>query len=346
LAFAKKHVGSPLGGEVMNGQVGALPMKTRARSNLSKRPARQRRITEQVTEADMAQSSVIGAKAKNGNGHASTKSKRSKAQTAGIKVTRHFTQLGIDPLEVMESLRSGAVQNGIDLQFDTRYVNSEGTSVFTTRGTFEADFVINAAGLYADQIANDYGMSQDYRILPFKGLYVYSSEPKGAFKTHVYPVPNLKNPFLGVHHTLTVDGKSKIGPTAVPAFWREQYSGFSRFRFNEAFQILKDETRLFFFSGFNFRGLAMEEIRKYRRKNLVNESSLMATDVDIKNYKTWGKPGIRAQLFNIKTRKLEMDFKVQGDERSFHVLNAVSPAFTCAQPFAEYICDRVGTKFV
>ena len=256
------------------------------------------------------------------------------------------TTATIDPLEVMESLRSGAVQNGIDLQFDTRYVNSEGTSVFTTRGTFEADFVINAAGLYADQIANDYGMSQDYRILPFKGLYVYSSEPKGAFKTHVYPVPNLKNPFLGVHHTLTVDGKSKIGPTAVPAFWREQYSGFSRFRFNEAFQILKDETRLFFFSGFNFRGLAMEEIRKYRRKNLVNESSLMATDVDIKNYKTWGKPGIRAQLFNIKTRKLEMDFKVQGDERSFHVLNAVSPAFTCAQPFAEYICDRVGTKFV
>src|SRR5260370_32420179 len=83
--------------------------------------------------------------------------------------------------------------------------------------------LINAAGLYADRIANDFGFSRDYKILPFKGLYLYSSEPPGAFRTNIYPVPDLRNPFLGVHVTVTADGRAKIGPTAIPGFWREPY---------------------------------------------------------------------------------------------------------------------------
>jgi (S)-2-hydroxyglutarate dehydrogenase len=58
-------------------------------------------------------------------------------------------------------------------------------------------------------------------------------------------------------------------------------------------------------------------------------------------FKTWGKPGIRAQLVNLKECKLEMDFSYEGDDRSFHLLNAVSPAFTCCPPFSAYLVDKI-----
>ena len=68
-------------------------------------------------------------------------------------------------------------------------------------------------------------------------------------------------------------------------------------------------------------------------------------DIDCEHYKQWGKPGIRAQLVNIKQKKLEMDFVLEGDKYSMHILNAVSPGFTCALPFSEYVCDKIESKF-
>lgn len=59
------------------------------------------------------------------------------------------------------------------------------------------------------------------------------------------------------------------------------------------------------------------------------------------DYLRWGKPGMRAQLFDTRTRSLEMDFVLEGDGRSMHVLNAVSPGFTCAMPFADHVCDAI-----
>ena len=64
-------------------------------------------------------------------------------------------------------------------------------------------------------------------------------------RKHIYPVPNLKNPFLGVHFTITISGKVKIGPTAIPAFWRENYEGISRFNLNEFLEVLFYEAKLF-----------------------------------------------------------------------------------------------------
>lgn len=247
----------------------------------------------------------------------------------------------VDPKEVMVSLAEQARKSGIDIIFNAAYLGKTQNGVQTTLGEFEAGFVINAAGLYADKIAKDFNFSQDYRILPFKGLYLYCTNEESKFNTHIYPVPNLKNPFLGVHHTLTVDGHSKIGPTAIPAFWREQYDGFTRFKFSESMRVVADEAMLFFNGGFDFRSLAFEEVKKYSRAYLVEESKSMAEGVELKDYTKWGKPGIRAQLFNIKTKKLEMDFKIESDSKSLHVLNAVSPAFTCAQPFAEHIVSHI-----
>jgi L-2-hydroxyglutarate oxidase len=70
--------------------------------------------------------------------------------------------------------------------------------------------------LYADTVAHWYGVGLDYRMLPFKGLYWYGNWEPGRLQRHVYPVPDPRNPFLGVHLTVTVDGRAKIGPTAIP----------------------------------------------------------------------------------------------------------------------------------
>ena len=247
----------------------------------------------------------------------------------------------VDPIEVMKSLVEDARKMGIEFSFGNAYKAKKGTVLTTEKETFEVGYLINAAGLYADKIAKDFGFSQLYRILPFKGLYLYCTSKESVFKTHIYPVPNLKNPFLGVHHTLTVSGGSKIGPTAIPAFWREQYDGFSRFKFSESMRVVADEVNLFFNGGFDFRSLALEEVKKYSRSYLVQESAKLAEGVRVEDYNKWGRPGIRAQLFNIKTRKLEMDFKLEGDQHSMHVLNAVSPAFTCSQPFASHVVDQI-----
>jgi L-2-hydroxyglutarate oxidase len=250
----------------------------------------------------------------------------------------------VDPKEVMKHMLADAKAEGIDVICDVKYLSHQGNQLTTTQGSYEAGYVINTAGLYADIIAKEFGFSADYTILPFKGLYLYASNSAEKLRTNIYPVPNLKNPFLGVHFTVTVDGKVKIGPTAIPAFWREHYQGFSRFNLQEIMAIVTREMGLFVNAGFDFRRLAMEEIKKYSRRILTNQAGELATDIHKNNYQTWGKPGIRAQLLNVKTRKLEMDFLMEGDDKSMHVLNAVSPAFTCSIPFASHVVDFIQSK--
>jgi len=246
-----------------------------------------------------------------------------------------------DPSEVINAFRQDAEREGIHVLTGTPYLGRIPGIVRTGAGDFSPGFVVNCAGLYADRVALDFGFSQAYRILPFKGLYLHSDEPAGAFRTNIYPVPDLQNPFLGVHFTVTVDGQAKIGPTAIPAFWREQYSGFDRFKSSEFAEIIWRDFGLFISAGFDFRRLAVEELRKYSRPHLVKLAGELATQVHPGHYRRWGKPGIRAQLINIQTRKLEMDFVLEGDAKSLHVLNAVSPAWTCSLPFAAHVCDRI-----
>ena len=249
----------------------------------------------------------------------------------------------VNPLLVVEAMQADAQREGVNVRLGTPYVARETRGVRTSRGTLEAGYVINAAGLYADKIALDYGFSEKYRILPFKGLYLYSDEPPGAFRTNIYPVPDLRNPFLGVHFTITADGKAKIGPTAIPAFWRENYTGLSNFKLGELVEVAGRGMGLLANAQFDYRRLAVEEIKKHSRKRMVSLATVLAEGVHESNYRKWGRPGIRAQLLDIKNRKLEMDFVLEGDKRSMHVLNAVSPAFTCSLPFADHVCDRIDT---
>ena len=105
----------------------------------------------------------------------------------------------VDPNLVMQAMKKDAIEEGIKLHCGVRYLSSSKGRVLTTDGTHDVGYVVNAAGLYADRIAREYGFSENYRILPFKGLYLYSNEPPGSIRTNIYPVPDLKNPYSVTH---------------------------------------------------------------------------------------------------------------------------------------------------
>jgi L-2-hydroxyglutarate oxidase LhgO len=248
----------------------------------------------------------------------------------------------IDPVEVLTSLLEDAREEGVDVRTGVAYLGRDRYAVRTTAGPIAAGYVVNAAGLYADRIARDYGFSERYRILPFKGLYLQAEPGTPPFRTHIYPVPDLRNPFLGVHVTVTVDGGATLGPTALPAFWREQYGGLRNFNVAECASIVAREAALLMRDDFGFRRLAIGELRNCSRRRIVAHASALAEGIRPAHFRRWGRPGIRAQLFDVVARKLEMDFRFEGDDRSFHLLNAVSPAFTCSMPFSAYLADRIG----
>jgi len=241
------------------------------------------------------------------------------------------TTATVDPKEILKHLKEELLNSGVQIEFNTPYRQNHKSM---------AKMLINCAGLYADKIAKEFGFSKDYKILPFKGIYLKYSKSDKIIDTNIYPVPNLKNPFLGVHYTITVDGHIKIGPTAIPAFWRENYRGLENFNISEMADILATEVKLFLKNSFGFRDLAIEEMRKYNKKYFVSLAESMVKELDSSGFNSWSKPGIRAQLLNIKTNELLQDFVVEGDSKSVHILNAVSPAFTSSFPFARWVVQE------
>ncbi len=237
----------------------------------------------------------------------------------------------VNPVEILHHLKKELLNKGVEIKFNTPFKESM---------KYDAKKIINAAGLYADKIAKSFGFSKNYKIIPFKGIYLKYDFTDKFIDTNIYPVPNLKNPFLGVHFTITVDNTIKIGPTAIPAFWRENYEGFQNFKLYEFIDIITTEAKLFFLNSFHFRDLALEEIKKYNKKYFINLAKSMVKQMNEKGFQSWSKPGIRAQLLNIKTNELVQDFVVEGDKKSVHILNAVSPAFTSSFPFARWVVQN------
>lgn len=245
----------------------------------------------------------------------------------------------VNPKEVTKEFAKVIKDLGVELLLSCKYVSSSSNVVSTSLGDFQAKKVINCAGLYADNIARDFGFSKDYVIIPFKGIYLKDKNNVSHLETNVYPVPNLENPFLGVHYTLTVDGESKIGPTAIPALWRENYKGMDNFSLKEFSQILFYEAKLFLTNAFGFRSLAFSEVKKYSLSYLKGLAMKLTKQMNHDGFDSWSTPGIRAQLLNKNTLELVQDFIVESDENSVHVLNAVSPAFTSSIPFANWVVE-------
>lgn len=252
------------------------------------------------------------------------------------------TTATIDPVQISLHLAAELREQGVEILLAHPYKKKLGpTTILAGNVEITAGKIFNCAGLYADRIARDFGFCKEYTIIPFKGIHMLAARPpKPSVRTLIYPVPNLKNPFLGVHFNVTVDGKIKIGPTAIPAFWRENYKGLSRFKLDELIAIVAWELKLFITNAFGFRRLAFDEIRKYSRKHLLSLVRPMVKELDADAFTDWARPGIRAQLLHKKSLKLLQDFVVEGDDKTVHVLNAVSPAFTCSLPFGRYVVDK------
>ncbi|WP_456401520.1 L-2-hydroxyglutarate oxidase [Persephonella sp.] len=247
----------------------------------------------------------------------------------------------VDPKEILLHLKITLEKDGVSFFFDTEYKYRMDDNIIKA-GDFSLHYkkLINCAGLYADDIARDFGFSENYIIIPFKGIYLEYTGNDKPVKTNIYPVPNIKNPFLGVHYTIKIDGTIKIGPTAIPAFWRENYKGISRFKLDEFLQIITWEAILFLTNAFGFRNLAFEEMKKYNKNYLIEQAVNMVENIDKSKFNKWGKPGIRAQLLNMKTKELVQDFVVEGDKNTVHILNAVSPAFTASYPFTKWVVQN------
>lgn len=267
-----------------------------------------------------------------------------RVRTAGWALWSPATA-SVDPKRVLGALAEDAAAARVTIRTGVMARNASwraGSWVVTTSaGPLEAGYLVNVAGLHADRIAHRLGFGERYAVLPFKGLYLYAPEPPGALRTHVYPVPDLEQPFLGVHFTVTVDGRIKIGPTAIPALWLEHYAGFKNFRLGELASIVALQARLLAGNRFGFARLAAREVGRYRRRRLVREASAMVEGLAPAGEWRWGSPGVRAQLVDLAERRLEMDFRFEGDDRSFHLLNAVSPAFTCSLAFSRYLAERI-----
>jgi (S)-2-hydroxyglutarate dehydrogenase len=270
-----------------------------------------------------------------------------------------------DPKAVLEAQLADLKQAGVDVRWNSGvasiHKNTAGTMEvkLPDGSSLECGHVISAAGLYADKLAKGLGFAQNHHILPFIGLYLYT---RFSLRTLVYPVPDIEKPFLGVHFTTTFDGKTKIGPTAIPALWREQYppSGgdeggseaglkawLANFKLDEAAEILPALTRMLLTQR-DVRDMAFVEVQKYLKRNMIKGASELVEGLDgdprevEKLFGHYGKPGIRAQLVDKRTGKLAMDFLVEGgaEHGSTHVLNAVSPGWTSSRPFAELVVKK------
>lgn len=246
-----------------------------------------------------------------------------------------------NPSAVVNALADRVRERGGEVLMSTSAIAAGPGWVDTaTDGRIWSGHVINAAGLYADTVAHWYGVGEEYRMLPFKGLYWYGSWEPGRLQRHVYPVPDARNPFLGVHLTVTVEGKAKIGPTAIPALWRQDYGGIGGFDASEAWDVARTFPRFLGSAHHDVPGLVRTELPKYLRRHLVGQATALVPSVHPRDFRIKGRPGVRAQLLHLPTRRLEMDFVVRSGEGSTHVINAVSPAWTSSLAVADYMMDE------
>ena len=246
------------------------------------------------------------------------------------------TTATVDPVEVCQFLKAQLKARGVQFHFQTRYLTRRGKEIITNQGRFYPGRLVNAGGLYADRIAADFGFGTRYTLLPFKGLYLAYTGGH-CINRHIYPVPDPKQPFLGVHYTRTVYNQLKIGPTAIPALWRENYHGTLAFNRQEMQEILWYEGLLFVTNRFGFRTLALAEIKKYWRPWFAKQARHLTHQDLSAAFGGYLQPGIRAQLLDKRSLTLVQDFIIEGDSFSTHVLNAVSPAFTCSLAFADHL---------
>jgi L-2-hydroxyglutarate oxidase len=247
----------------------------------------------------------------------------------------------VDPRAILQSLAHDLGATGqVRLFTGAGFLGlKDSRTAVTSRGPVRFQTFINAAGAYSDTIAHRFGVARQYRLIPFKGTYLQLTGGKAALvKGSIYPVPDLRNPFLGVHFTRGIDDQVYVGPTAIPAFGRENYRLFEKLS-GESLRILFDDMRLFFMNP-KFRSVALTEPRKYLARYFFKDAQSLVKTLSPEDLQPSDKFGIRPQLVDWAKKELVMDFLVLKDQESLHVLNAISPAFTSSMAFAEHLVSE------
>ncbi len=216
------------------------------------------------------------------------------------------------------------------------------TEVRTNKGNFTTKYIINCAGLQSDRIAIADSIWPDVRIIPFRGdFYELTEKEKEKVNNLIYPVPNPKFPFLGVHFTRMINNTVECGPTAVFSFKREGY-GKKDFDSNDFWESLSYMgTWKMFMKNIQF-GIG-EYSRAFSKKLFLKSLQRLMpslTENDIKP----SRAGVRAQAV-AKNGKPVDDFIIEKGKNSIHVLNAPSPAATASLAIGEYINEIAREHF-
>lgn len=264
---------------------------------------------------------------------------------SGIGGLQALDGASFDARAYVHTLAGDAINAGATFFYDT-YVRSIDESsneitVNTSKGKIVGSVAINAAGLYADTLADE--LSKDMRVIPFRGYYAELTPDKTHLvNSHIYAAPDLNFPFLGVHLSKRADGRVIVGPGAMLAFGREAYE-FSDFDGGGLGKTLSWPGFYNMLRKPEFKTLFRQEIKKSlflkaigrEAKQLVPE----LTDSDlVRSY-----AGNRAQLVD-KDGNLVDDIIVRETEHGVHVLNVVSPGLTCSLPFGKHLAQKAISK--
>lgn len=245
-----------------------------------------------------------------------------------------------DPSQVIRVMAAEFENLGGVLHFNQEVTEIGEKSIHVNSQTLEAKMIVNCAGTHALRLAHNMEIATEFAQLPFMGLYRYTENTSLPLRTLVYPVPDKNYPFLGVHFTVAVDGKIKIGPSAIPILGSEQYQFFKGVDSVDLNQSLTSIKSLAMHNFNQSWTLARTELPNLKTKTLIEKAAVLVPDSA--NVRTWKKykPGIRAQIVEKATGKLVQDFKIAKSGAVLHVLNSVSPGWTSSLSFGSWIAGQ------
>ncbi|TGU72697.1 L-2-hydroxyglutarate oxidase [Geomonas terrae] len=262
------------------------------------------------------------------------------ARTVERALFSHYTAV-VDPKAVLKSLRTDLEESGrVTFVMGCRLTGIKGSGVaVTSRGEIRFNRFVNAAGAFCDKVAGFFGVGEQYRLIPFKGVYrLLKKDAPYTVNSSIYPVPDIRNPFLGVHFTRSVHGDVYLGPTAIPAFGRENYGIIAGID-AEALSIAWEDLILFM-TNKPFRNVALSEPAKYLPSVFFKDAARLVKELKPEDVVPASKVGIRPQLVDWEKKELVMDFLVVAEGEGVHVLNPISPAFTSSMDLAQGIVER------